>query len=189
MSEIIVDFENVYENKAYDAGYDLNNASNGILLPTHFGHQKKVNRPRHRGYHSVTYVNKVFDVIEPIYHHYENQNTCQKPWQERFINALLDAEKLVRTKVRTRTWWLYSWSKLLWDEDYCDEGYTEAKLKSKSIKNRMTSRASGIQWVKDRKGKIKRRYIEQKIGNSIKKVTNADWYTKNTYPKHPDPRK
>ena len=98
-------------------------------------------------------------------------------------------EKLVYGKVKNRHWWLYSWSKVLWYE-YYDEGFTEGRLKSNGD-NRMKGRASGLQWVTDRadKGLIKRRYIEKKVGNKIKEVTNADWYTRYTYPAHPDPYK
>jgi hypothetical protein len=177
-SEVITEFETNYSQLAWNSGYQLNGAGNGILLPTHFGHQMKVNLQRHCGYHYKTYMNNIRKLVRPIYNRYKNKDTCSDPAKTNFNNALSGAENTVRSNIVSRAWWLYDWSKPLWDGDYRDEGTGNLYLNRPPD----TSYKAGLQWLIDKQGGIKRRYTKQKKGNSYINVVKKKWYNDNTYP-------
>ena len=177
-SEIIIEFENKYNELADNSGYQLNGAANGIFLPTHFGHQMEVNLQRHCGYHWKIYMDNVRKLVRPIYERYKNKNTCKDPAKTNFNNALSGAENAARSDVVSRAWWLYKWSKPLWDGDYRDEGTGNLYLNRPPD----TSCKVGLQWLKNKQGDIKRRYTKRKRGHKNVNVVNAEWYTNNTYP-------
>src|SRR6516164_266732 len=66
-SNVLLKLEAKYGNLAEKAKYDLNRGSNGLLMPTLYGHQKHPNLQRHRGGHSKDLYAKVLDLVEPIY--------------------------------------------------------------------------------------------------------------------------
>lgn len=160
---------------AFASGYQLNAAPNGILLPTHFGHQMKVNLQRHCGNHYKKYYKNVENVLRPIYVAYQNQDVCNDPARSNLHKAFTGAENTVRSNIRSRVWWLYEWSQPLWDHDYRDEGTGNLYL------NRPPDieAATGLQWLKDKQGGIKRRYTKRKGGGNIVKTK---WYSNYSYP-------
>jgi len=177
-SEVIIEFENKYKKLAYKSGYQLNGASNGILLPTHFGHQMEVHLQRHCGYHYKQYWQNIRDLLTPIYNRYKNKDTCNDPAKTNFNNALSGAENTTRANIKNRAWWLYDWSKPLWDGDYRDEGTGNLY----SNRSPDISYNVGLQWLIDKQGDIKRRYTKRQQGGKKINVVNTKWYTDNTYP-------
>lgn len=177
MSEVIIEYENDYGNLADNAEYQLNGANNGILLPTHFGHQMKLNLPRHNGYHNNKYKKNIQNLVEPIYARYEGKNTCKDPAKKNFNKALKTAEGTVRSNIVNRVWWLYDWSKPLWDGDYRDEGIGNLYHNISPD----TGYEVGLQWLTDKQRGIKRRYTKQRRGNKNVSVVNTKWYDDNDY--------
>jgi HNH/ENDO VII superfamily nuclease len=163
---------------AASAGYELNGASNGIFLPAFFGHQMKVKRQRHKGNHYDIYYSKVEGVVRPIYEKFDGQNLCKDPKaKKKFLGAMKNAESNVRGKVSRRTLWLYDWSKPLWDADYRDEGTGNLNVPRAPV----TDWESGMDWLKQTAGAVKRRWILQ--GKKKRKVVNKAWYGAQGYPK------
>jgi hypothetical protein len=186
-SNVVIELDYEYRSRAKrlmanSAGYKLNAAPNGINLPTHFGHQMKIDKQRHCGNHWDTYYANVKAELRPIYDKFETEDVCKDPVaRQKFLGKFKDAEDAVRAEVEGAppSWWLYDWSEELWTHDYRDEGTGNMKLTRKPDK----SYEAGKEWVakKSSKGEIKRRYIEQKTGSSTKNVVNRQWYSVRSY--------
>jgi hypothetical protein len=161
------------------AEYQLNAASNGILLPTHFGHQRKLKLQRHCGNHTDEYYDNVERVLRKIYERYEDKDVCEDPAKTNFLKAFEGAENTVRSNIKRRVWWLYDWSKPLWDGDYRDEG--TGNLESGRPPD--ISYEAGLEWLEEKKDDIKRRYITQNRKGKDVKLVRAKWYTNHNYPK------
>lgn len=191
-SNVVVGLDAKYEflpaNKALPqkladaAGYLLNEAPNGLLLPYHFGHQMKLHLQRHCGDHFDEYYDNVRSVLEPTYQHYKTKDVCPgTPANTSFLQALKNAETTVKGNLSgdPPTWWLYEWSQPLWDNDYRDEGTGNLYL------NRPPdiSYKAGLAWVDDKvsKGEIKRRY-KKKRGSKNAYEVKKGWYRSHTYP-------
>lgn len=167
---------------AHAAKYQLNGASNGILLPIRFGHQMKLNRVRHRGRHGPPYFKEVDKVLRKIYQDIltNGKDVC-KADKGPFLQDLKDAEDDIRDRITcaaggTPALWLYEkWSEKLWTADYRDEGATVGKLRSPY--GIVDDAAAGLEWEQKMKP-IKRRHTMK----GTKAVLNSDWYTTRAYP-------
>ena len=178
---MILKLEVKYDDLAERATYDVNRGSNGILLPTFYGHQKHPNLQRHRGGHSKKLYNKVKDLVEPIYEEYEDENPCDDPLaRKNILGDLTGAENTARSNIESIAWELYKHSKRLFDGDYRDEGLGELSLDQPPI----TNKASGVRWLRDKANDIKRRY---KIVNG-KEVVKTEFYSDEGYPVPANPR-
>jgi HNH/ENDO VII superfamily nuclease len=182
-SSVVIELDYEYRSRAKKlmanaSGYQLNAASNGILLPTHFGHQRKLDLQRHRGNHYNVYYENVRNELRPIYDKFETLNVCTEPTKSKFLACFTDSEKAVRANIKNRDWWLYDWSKKLWDGDYRDEGTGNLALSRPPF----TSQETGLQWLTDKAGDIKRRYTTVIVGSTKRNIVNTKWYTSHTYP-------
>jgi hypothetical protein len=182
-SSVVIELDYEYRSRAKKlmanaAGYQLNAASNGIPLPTHFGHQKKLDRQRHRGNHYDKYYADVKGLLRPVYDKFETLNVCKEPTSSQFLAQFTDKENIVRSNIVSRAWWLYDWSQPLFDEDYRDEGTGNLYLNRPPD----TSQEVGMQWLTDKADDIKRRYTYKIVGGTKQIVVNEDWYRENTYP-------
>lgn len=163
---------------AEKAGYNINNANNGILMPARYGHQKAMNLQRHEGGHSEAYYTKVRELIEPIWEDYKNLDHCKDPQGVTDLLAdLADNENVAKTQISDIGWELYARSKELFTKDYKDEG--QGDLSNKSRPND-PSRASGLGWIGfEAIGNNLRRRYEVKNGE---KVVYAGFYDYYGYP-------
>ena len=184
-SNVVISLDDEFEQTgsaglklAFASGYQLNAAPNGILLPTHFGHQRKVNLQRHRGNHFNKYYKNVEKVLRPIYKDFKDLNVCKDPARSQLHQAFSGAENAARSNIRSRAWWLYAWSEPLWDGDYRDEGTGNFYL------NRPPDTAfeAGLQWLQDTQGGIKRRYKKQQRKDGTANVVRTEFYSNNNYP-------
>jgi hypothetical protein len=183
-SSVVIELDYEYRSRAKKlmanaSGYQLNAAPNGILLPTHFGHQMKLNRQRHRGNHRERYYRDVKKILRPKYDKFETLDVCKEPTKSQFLACFTDAENLVRSNIVSRVWWLYDWSQPLWDGDYRDEGTGDLSLNRPPD----TSQETGKQWLTDKAGDIKRRYMTITVGSTKRNIVNTKWYASHTYPK------
>jgi hypothetical protein len=160
---------------AEEAGYDINNGSNGIALPAYFGHMRKESKQRHRGGHWDKYYKNVEETLQPIYDKHKKAKPCSDPEaRKNILGDLKSAENKIKVKLTKRTWWLYEWSQQLYNGDYRDEGAGNLN----SGRARETSSTAGLQWLSDYAGTIKRRH-EIKGG---KILVRTQWYNKHGYP-------
>lgn len=162
---------------AESAGYDINNANNGIALPAYFGHQWFNEEQRHRGGHQNSYYEYVEKLLSPLYDQYKNKNLCTDEKARK--NILSDLEKIednIKSKLENKRLWLYEWSEQLYNGDYRDEGATNLN----SSRNREGSSTTGLDWLKVYgSSTVKRRYSVDTDGR--KKIRTA-WYQKYGYP-------
>ena len=163
--------------KAISAGYDINNANNGIALPAYFGHQRLNNEQRHRGGHQKSYYQFVKEKLEPLYDKYKGKNVCPgKPANKSILKDLKGIENNIKGKLEGRKLWLYEWSEQLYNGDYRDEGAATLK----SPRKREGSSTAGLDWLeKFGSAKIKRRYRDDAQGKATVRI---EWYTKYAYP-------
>jgi hypothetical protein len=160
---------------AEESGYDINNGNNGIALPAYFGHMRKESRQRHRGGHWDKYYKNVEKTIQPIYDKFKNTKPCSDPEaRKNILGELKSAEDDIKAKLMKRTWWLYDWSQQLYNGDYRDEGAGNLN----SGRAREGSSTSGLQWLTDYAGQVKRRH-QVKSGKESVRTT---WYTNYGYP-------
>jgi hypothetical protein len=188
-SNVVIKLDDEFESKskyglklAFASGYLLNEAPNGIMLPTHFGHQRLLNLPTHRGNHYKKYYQNVENVLRPIYKAFKDFDVCNDSTAQAKLHAAFSgAENTTRSNIVSRAWTLYAWSAKLWDEDYRDEGTGNLYL------NRPHDPAfeSGLQWVDDTAGGIKRRYKKQKRKGGVANVVKTKWYSRYAYPPPP----
>jgi hypothetical protein len=183
-SNVVIEFDakyskktNKYKKLAFASKYQLNAAPNGILMPTHFGHQEELDLPRHCGYHYKVYFDNIRALLTPIYNKFKNLNVCKEPFKGNFHAELTSAESTAKSNVKNRTWWLYEWSELLWVKNYKDEGTGNMFAKRGPV----TSKNAGLDWAA-KTTTPKRRCLKVKVGNQETIVLNTDWYTNNTYP-------
>ena len=160
---------------AKESGYDVNNGNNGIALPAYFGHMRRDDKQRHRGGHWDTYYKNVEKTLDPIYEDYKDTKPCKDPVaRKNILGDLTSAENSIRSKLEKRTWWLYDWSKDLWNGDYRDEGAGNLN----SGRAREGSSTAGQQWLTDYAGQVKRRH---EVPGGKKKL-RTKWYSGYGYP-------
>src|SRR5262245_50514842 len=113
-SNVILKLEAKYAKLAEKAGYDLNRGSNGLLMPSNYGHQKHPNLQRHRGGHSKELYQKVNDLVEPVYQDYEGTDPCSdEEVKKNILGDLKAKEDRARGFIKDVDWELYSFSKAL----------------------------------------------------------------------------
>lgn len=160
--------------------YDINEASNGLDLPSKFGHQMINEEMRHCGSHDdELYYEKVRSQLKKVYDKYKNKtpkDICNsEKLKKNLKNDLHGREKHIRKMIENKKWWLYKWSEALYKGNYCDEGITNLN----SSRPRECSAEIGIKWVgKFGSGVIKRRY--KMYGG--KPVVRKGWYEQYDYP-------
>jgi hypothetical protein len=174
-SNVLLKLEAKYAKLAEKATYDLNRGSNGLLMPTLYGHQKHPNLQRHRGGHRQELYAKVFDLVEPVYELYKGKNPCEdEEAKKNILDDLTASENDARDAIKNLDWELYSNSKNLYVADYRDEGVGDLSLDRPAF----TAKADGERWLIDKAVGIKRRY---ELVNGTE-VVRKDFYTRNGYP-------
>lgn len=180
-SNVIIKLEAKYAKLAEKAGYDLNRGTNGLLMPSNYGHQMHPKLQRHRGGHSKDLYQKVHDLVEPIYQEYEGQDPCEdEEVRKNILGDLKGAEDAAKGNLKTVAWELYSFSKALFDGDYRDEGVGDLSL----TRPPFTGKASGKEWLATKAAGLKRRYE----GPDGKEAVRKEFYTGEGYPVPGDPR-
>jgi hypothetical protein len=183
-SNVVLKLERKYSDLAEKAGYDLNRASNGLLMPAKYGHQMRKGLQRHCGGHCKKLYADVNDLLESVYEPYKDKKDC--PDDETLKNILGDlkvAEEEARRNIKALDWQLYNNSKDLFDGDYRDEGAGDLKFNMVDPQA-FTGKASGLQWLRRYASGLKRRY-ELVSG---KEEVRKQFYNREGYPVPADPR-
>jgi len=165
---------------AITSDYDINRGSNGIALPAYFGHMQVQKKQRHRGGHDEIYYKAVRKELDKLLKDLKGVDPCKsKQDRQDVLGALGGAESRLKAGLEGRSIWLYDWSQKLWSKDYRDEGGTNMH----SSRRREGSYSSGLEWVDNFKGAVKRRHamITTRDGKERRKVLTK-WYAKYGYP-------
>lgn len=180
-SNVLIKLEKEFGSLAENSEYDLNGASNGLLMPANYGHQKHPNLQRHRGGHSAEFYAKVRKRVVSIYELYEGADPCNdEKAKKNILGALTSAENDVKGWLKSADWELYSNSKVLFDRDYRDEGVGDLSIDRAPF----TDKASALKWLEDKAVGLKRRYE----GVTGKEEVKKQFYTNEGYPVPGDPR-
>ncbi len=157
---------------AKQSGYDINNVNNGLALPKYFGHMTIHDLQRHSGGHSDEYYGHVEAELKDFHLAFEGADCKDKETRENILGALEAIENKIRQMLtgKSPSWWLYAWSKDLYNGDYRDEGLGNLN----SPRPRDTSSESGLQWLGDYKGQIRRRFLVEKGRNKVRKSFYVD---------------
>lgn len=166
------------------AKYQLNGEPNGLLLPIRFGHQKHLNKVRHRGRHGPPYFKEIDTLLRPLYEDViDNGKDVCGPDKLAFLQDFATKEKNVKRRITpgstgNPSLYLYEkWSEKLWTKDYRDEGATKGKLLSK--RGIVDDAAAGLEWEQNMKP-IKRRHTLE--GKKKTPKLNEEWYKSKKYP-------
>lgn len=157
---------------AIDSGYDINNGDNNIFLPARFGHMRRDNKQRHRGGHCQAYYDYVDDKLNPIYEKFKDEDPCNDDKaKKKILGALNTLQKKIYNALDNREVWLYSWSEVLYNQDYKEEGPGDLKKA-----NMQGSSSAGLEWVVRYPGGTPRRKMLADGSH------NVNWYTSKGYP-------
>lgn len=129
------------------------------------------NEQRHSGGHSEQYYTYVRKKLDSLYKKYKDTNPCKDKKAKKGINdGLMSIQITIFNDLVDRKVWLYEWSEELYNEDYREEGPGDL-----TMDNRQGDSKAGLAWVKQHKGKPRRKHF--KNGNLMKA-----WYVSKGFP-------